>query len=212
MNVIKFESGGYMSKKKDLKGDIIRSALRAFAKQDFQKVSTNQIVEDAKVSKGLLFHYFQSKLALYTYLYEMSWQIVYRDIFNDFPFENRDVFERLKLMILRKTKCFHKHETMTSFLKRAHAATQPELVKMRSQLYQSFQQKSYKRVFDNIDKTLFLDDVYIDDIYKIVIWTLNRVTHECDKQHNEKSKAELLRILEEELKHYTTLFKHYFYR
>ena len=47
---------------------IINSALKEFSINTFQKASTNTIVEDAGISKGLLFHYFGSKEKLYKYL------------------------------------------------------------------------------------------------------------------------------------------------
>ncbi len=211
MKLLKIERSAIMVKKKDLKAEIIRAALKAFAKSDYQKVSTNQIVEEAKVSKGLLFHYFKSKMSLYTYLYEMAWAVVHRDIFTDFPFENRDVFERLRLMMLRKTKSFHNHQTLSAFLKQVHLSKMPEVVKLRVQTYQTFQQKTYRRLFEKIDTTLFRDDLYIDEIYKVVTLTLNKLAHECEKQHGDKDNAELLHILEDELNHYTVFFKHYFY-
>ena len=40
---------------------IINSALEEFSKNRFEKASTNNIVKNANISKGLLFHYFANK-------------------------------------------------------------------------------------------------------------------------------------------------------
>lgn len=40
---------------------MINSALKEFSVNTFQKASTNTIVEEAGISKGLLFHYFGNK-------------------------------------------------------------------------------------------------------------------------------------------------------
>ena len=44
---------------------IINAAIEEFARYPFEKASTNNIVKKAGISKGLLFHYFDSKQALY---------------------------------------------------------------------------------------------------------------------------------------------------
>lgn len=200
-------------KKKDLKNEIIRAAYKAFSKAEYRKVSTNDIVQEAQVSKGLLFHYFKNKKTLYMSLYEMAWLIIHKDIFEDFPFDNRDVFERLKQLILRKSRSLQNHPTLTAFIKHVHMNDQEAIVKTRSQMYQTFQQKNYKRIFDNIDTTLFRSLLYHDEIFKVVTWTFNKLTHDWERQYlNHKNTNEAISILEDELTHYTTFFQHYYYK
>ena len=40
---------------------IINAALKEFAKNGYDKASTNDIVKEAEISKGSLFNYFNSK-------------------------------------------------------------------------------------------------------------------------------------------------------
>jgi TetR/AcrR family transcriptional regulator len=49
----------------DTRARILSAAIREFAESGYSKASTNNIVRDAGTSKGLLFHYFGSKGALY---------------------------------------------------------------------------------------------------------------------------------------------------
>ena len=58
--------------KKEKQDRMINAALRVFAIEGYQHGSTDDIVRDAGVSKGLLFHYFTSKLGLYSFLYDYS--------------------------------------------------------------------------------------------------------------------------------------------
>jgi AcrR family transcriptional regulator len=198
-------------KNKDLKHEIIKAAYKAFAKASYRKVSTNDIVDEAGVSKGLLFHYFKNKKSLYLTLYEMAWLIIHKDIFEDFPYEEQDVFERLKYLILRKSQAMQEHKTLTSFIKQVHMNDDKEIAKKRSGMYHAFQQKNYKRVFENIDTSLFKRPDYHDEIFKVVTWTFNKLTHDWEKQHAHKETHEAITILEEELCHYTRFFKQYFY-
>ena len=59
------------------------ATLKEFGKHEFEKVSTNTIVKNAVISKGLLFHYFENKKSLVEYLEDyvlnyppMNWQVV----------------------------------------------------------------------------------------------------------------------------------------
>ena len=51
---------------------MINAALKIFALQGYRHASTDDIVREAGISKGLLFHYFESKLGVYTFIYDYS--------------------------------------------------------------------------------------------------------------------------------------------
>ena len=51
---------------------MINGSLKVFAGSGFRRASTDEIVAEASVSKGLLFHYFYSKTGLYEFLTEYS--------------------------------------------------------------------------------------------------------------------------------------------
>ena len=45
---------------------MINAALRVFAKNGYRHASTDVIVREAGISKGLLFHYFTNKIGLFS--------------------------------------------------------------------------------------------------------------------------------------------------
>lgn len=51
---------------------IINAAYKEFARNGYKKASTNRIVENAGIGKGMLFYYFGSKLELYHFLLEYT--------------------------------------------------------------------------------------------------------------------------------------------
>ena len=55
---------------KSKQDNMIDSAVKVFALNGFGHASTDEIVAEASVSKGLLFHYFYSKAGLYSFLIE----------------------------------------------------------------------------------------------------------------------------------------------
>ena len=58
--------------KKEKQDRMINAALKVFALQGYRHGSTDDIVREAAVSKGLLFHYFGSKLGAYRFVYDYS--------------------------------------------------------------------------------------------------------------------------------------------
>ena len=55
--------------KKEKQDRMINAGLRIFALNGYHHASTDDIVKEAKISKGLLFHYFGSKAGYYSFLY-----------------------------------------------------------------------------------------------------------------------------------------------
>ncbi|MBQ8327149.1 MAG: TetR/AcrR family transcriptional regulator [Lachnospiraceae bacterium] len=58
--------------KKEKQDRIINAALKVFAENGYKRASTDEIVKEAGISKGLLFHYFISKQGLYEFLFDYS--------------------------------------------------------------------------------------------------------------------------------------------
>ena len=51
---------------------MIGAAQKVFAMSGYHHASTDSIVKEAGISKGLLFHYFETKLGLYAFVYDYS--------------------------------------------------------------------------------------------------------------------------------------------
>ncbi|MFD6209493.1 TetR/AcrR family transcriptional regulator, partial [Peribacillus sp. NPDC060253] len=60
----------FLNMDKEKQDRIINAAIKEFAQKGYDNASTNEIVKEAGISKGLLFHYFQNKKQLYLFLYE----------------------------------------------------------------------------------------------------------------------------------------------
>lgn len=54
--------------KKEKQDRILNAVLKVFAKNGYRKASTDEMVKEAGISKGLLFHYFGTKAGLYEFV------------------------------------------------------------------------------------------------------------------------------------------------
>ncbi len=58
--------------KQEKQDRIINAALKVFARYGYDHAGTDEIVKEASISKGLLFHYFGSKIGTYSFVYDYS--------------------------------------------------------------------------------------------------------------------------------------------
>jgi len=58
--------------KKEKQDRMINAGLHIFAMNGYRHASTDEIVKEANISKGLLFHYFESKAGYYSFLYDYA--------------------------------------------------------------------------------------------------------------------------------------------
>lgn len=85
---------------------MINAALKVFAINGYKHASTDEIVKEAGISKGLLFHYFVSKMGLYSFLLDYSVKYMNFEFSRtitevDNYFEYLEKLEMAKLNVLR---------------------------------------------------------------------------------------------------------------
>ena len=86
---------------------MINAALRVFAENGYRHASTDVIVKEAGISKGLLFHYFTNKIGLFSFLFDYSVKYMIFEYERLISASETDYFtirkemERAKLNVLR---------------------------------------------------------------------------------------------------------------
>lgn len=97
--------------KKEKQDRMINASLKVFAMNGYAHASTDDIVREAGISKGLLFHYFASKLGLYSFIYDYSIRYVILELTTGVDKEETDYFrlvEQIKeaeLQVMRNYPC-----------------------------------------------------------------------------------------------------------
>ncbi len=79
--------------KKEKQDRIINAALKVIALRGFSHASTDEIVKEAGISKGLLFHYFENKQGLLDYLYGYSTRYALMELKGQLRETSPDFFE-----------------------------------------------------------------------------------------------------------------------
>ena len=104
--------------KKEKQDRMINAALKVFALNGYKHASTDDIVAEAGISKGLLFHYFGSKLGLYTFLYDYSVRFMKLELTRGVD-NSKDYFEIRKKMEFSKMQVLKNYPYMQNFLDRS---------------------------------------------------------------------------------------------
>lgn len=151
---------------------ILNAALKEFAQKGYENASTNEIVKSAGISKGLLFHYFKNKKELYLFLYNHFADVMVEEFFNELDLSERDIFERMKTLMILKNKLMAKYPEVFDFMVAASMETAEEVKGHLNNTNTELIQESYSRLFENIDMTMFREGVDIKRAINIIMWTL----------------------------------------
>lgn len=105
--------------KKDKQDRMINAALKIFALRGYRHASTDDIVKEAAISKGLLFHYFESKLGVYNFVYDYSVRYMNLELRSAVDSNEKDLFEVLKQIEHARMKAMRGYPYMQLFLNRS---------------------------------------------------------------------------------------------
>lgn len=109
----------FFNLKREKQDRFINAALKIFSENGYQKASTDEIVKEAGISKGLLFHYFGSKLGLYEFVYNYSTKLFMMEYGGILSSEKVDFFEVQKQMELAKRNIMISYPYMNIYVERA---------------------------------------------------------------------------------------------
>ena len=88
--------------KKEKQDRMINAALLVFSRYGYYHASTDEIVKVAGISKGLLFHYFGSKIGLYSFLYDYATRFVTLELAQNVDKGETEYFELYKQIVSAK--------------------------------------------------------------------------------------------------------------
>lgn len=105
--------------KREKQDRIINAALKIFAKNGYRHASTDDVVREAQISKGLLFHYFISKVGLYVFLMDYSVRFMIMELGRVVKTDETDFFQIRKQIEQGKLQVLRNYPYMQAFLNRA---------------------------------------------------------------------------------------------
>lgn len=113
--------------KKDKQDRIINAALKIFALHGYRQANTDDMVREAAISKGLLFHYFASKEGLFGFICDYSIKYTKMEIGTVVCRTETDYFEICKQLELAKYRIMRQFPYMILFMENSSCDRTAEL-------------------------------------------------------------------------------------
>ena len=112
--------------KREKQDRIINAGLKVFAKNGYRHATTDDIVKEAGISKGLLFHYFDNKAGAYTFLMGYSVRFLLFELSRNVKEETKDFFQLCRQIEYGKLQVLKNYPYMQAFLDKAFEEVCPE--------------------------------------------------------------------------------------
>jgi TetR/AcrR family transcriptional regulator len=148
---------------------ILDAALLVFSSQRFDLASTNQIAKEAKVAKGLLFHYFKSKEELYLAVAERTINKNFNLFWEQATDPPADLFERLQYWSLIRLRLAQQNPQTYHFLSQLIADCPPSLKLRVASLMEPIQKKGVEALMKDLDTSRLRKGITIPQAIEMLI-------------------------------------------
>lgn len=202
----------FLNLKQEKQEKILEAAIKEFADKGFEKASTNEIVKEAGISKGILFHYFQNKKKLFLFAFDYAAELCLDEFLKKVNFEETDFFAKLRQISSFKLELANKYAEIFKFLEVVYGEKCTEVTNEIEERKKKISENNYSKVFNNIDVSKFRDGVDAGRAINIVMWTLEGLsTSELQKAKLSASKQLDYEKTLQEMDIYLDMFKNCFY-
>ncbi|MFZ3580408.1 TetR/AcrR family transcriptional regulator, partial [Virgibacillus sp. DJP39] len=192
---------------------IVNAATKVFAENGYLNASTNEIVKEAKISKGLLFHYFKSKKHLYLALFEKLSDMFTERIYERIDWKEKDILQMIRQVTLIKFEFLTVYPEMINFLNRAYGEDSPEVVDDIKDKREKLTEDVFSKLFTNIDLTNYKENIDPNKANEVIFWTFEGFANRQQEKVKTISVDEIdLENILEEIDGYIELLKNAFYK
>lgn len=192
---------------------ILNAAFKEFADKGYKQASTNQIVKDAGIAKGMLFYYFTNKKKLYSYLVDHCIEILEKEYLERVDYSDTDLFERLKIVSKVKWEFLLTYPEEINFISTLFMKNPDQLENGLNERFHAIQEKWTSVLYKNIDFSLFRTDVDSKKAFELIQWSLHGYEEKLKYQLRDRVISEIdYELYFKEFYEYVDLLKTVFYR
>lgn len=148
---------------------ILNAALKEFSMKGFDDASTNVIAKEAGISKGLMFHYINSKKNLFLFLYDYCTDKINKKYLDLMNFDEKDIFERLRQSYILQIKLLQQHPWIFDFIKITDI-TNSEINKKLEERVNEKLSRCHKELFEIVDETKFREGLNLERCKQVIFW------------------------------------------
>ncbi|QNO15494.1 TetR/AcrR family transcriptional regulator [Alkalicella caledoniensis] len=169
---------------------IINAAMKEFATHGFKGAKTDNIIKQAGISKGLLFHYFGTKKGLFDFILDYSMEICVN--FLDEINMDEDILTRLRENTLIKIKLAKQSPDLFNFIITASERDEEDIQKETKERIEKFTELAYSKMFSGIDYSKFKEGIDIQQAMDVIMWTIEGFSNKSMVIYKEKMVEDVL--------------------
>lgn len=162
---------------------MINAALKIFARSGYRHASTDDIVKEAGISKGLLFHYFESKIGLYTFVFNYSVRFMLLELSREVKKTETDFFELTRQMERARMQVMKLYPYMQQFL---NAAMREECIDVQEET--ADRREEYRERMQaytmQADYSVFANVGDSERIIRLMRYTISGITQELTSRYD----------------------------
>ncbi len=156
---------------KEKQDRMINAALKVFALNGYRHASTDEIVREAAISKGLLFHYFGSKIGVYTFVYDYSVRYMTLELKSAVDSNETDLFEVMKQAECARMHAMRGYPYMQQFLNASMAENVSEAL-LAIEEKRNILLDAYDDIYNRIDMEKLPGGVDGEKLHKMLDFTI----------------------------------------
>ena len=160
--------------KKEKQDRMINAALKIFAMNGYAHASTDDMVREAGISKGLLFHYFGSKAGIYSFVYDYSVRYMTLELSTGISKEETDYFGLLGQIKAAQLQVLRNYPYMQQFLNKSSSEDVKEAL-METEEKRNLLPLRYLEIMEQADLNKFKTDVDVEKLSRMIDFTLNGI-------------------------------------
>jgi len=184
---------------------IVNCGFEVFTKNNFEKASTNLIVENAEISRGLLYHYFRNKKELFEFLLYFSGKQIISNMVDSVDWSNTDFLLRVRQALISKIETLAEYPYLYEFCDKyardyAEELTQKLMPDISSRLFE-----------ENLDFSQLRKEVDVELMKSTIINALSKLITKILKDGTGLSKTDIVLRETAEIDRYLEFFRTVFY-
>src|SRR5690625_4938817 len=173
------------------KNAILNAALKEFSTKGFDDASTNVIAKEAGISKGLMFHYINSKEDLFLFLYDYCADRINKEYIDLMNFNEKDIFERLRQSYILQIDLLQQYPWIFDFIMMTDITNSDDVNKKLEERVNEKLSRCQEEMFEIVDEIKFREGLNLERCKQIIFWTNVGFTNEIQEDIRKTKITEL---------------------
>ncbi|OXM82785.1 TetR/AcrR family transcriptional regulator [Paenibacillus rigui] len=192
---------------------IINAAITEFANKGYSNAATDEIVKQANISKGALFHYFTNKKELFLFLYDYTLNTIMNNFFGEICFDEKDILVRIRQAVYLECMLVSRYPMMFDFVKTVYFENSDMVKEEMQKRNAKILTDSYNKLLSDFDKSKFKEEININQAVQVIMWTVEGILAKEKEKLKLRSSSEInLEEIMLQVDDFLELLRNSFYR